>query len=234
MEIDIKILENGGTGAGGAGGDGGHAGSGDVSGYVGTSAHVGGSVPGIFNYNAFKKRRKRKKRKKHNESIGTSATGGASIGLGGEVYGMPVDISINGIPPTATGDLIESPISTGISKNTSVGIPINKKKHNRIRNWKNYIRRKREREERKIVENVYGSAGYVPTAAYDDRMNPNPGMTNNLVVMPISTDPLKDKKVVTIKKEKKPKSKVEGDKKPKVMNWNSYIKNDINKVTHLN
>jgi hypothetical protein len=132
----IEILENGG-GGGCAGG----SGSGDVSGFVGTGASVGGSVPGIFNYNGFKKKRKKhkKKHKKH-ESLVTevSATGGNDGALtGGDVYSIGVDIGSKPTP-RATGDLVLSPISTEPNNSTGAyGVPVNalhKHKHKHRKN----------------------------------------------------------------------------------------------------
>lgn len=60
---------------------------------------------------------------------GTSATGGLSISNGsggGEVYGIGHEMT-NGTPPTATGDLIESPMDTGDTKSEKEPDPERKK-----------------------------------------------------------------------------------------------------------
>jgi hypothetical protein len=155
----IKIIECDG---------GGDSGSGDVSGYVGTGADMSGSLPGLFNYNGFKKKRKKKHKKKKHESLvneDTSATGGNDGALmGGEVYSTGVDYGTRPAPNT-TGDLVLTPISTEPGKETGIyGIP--KKKKNK-------------------------------------------------------------------EKEEQPKS-VPSEKKLKILNWDSYIKAKMSKITYLN
>jgi hypothetical protein len=100
---------------------------------------------------------------------GTSATGGAAIGMGGEVYGIGHEMT-NGVPPTSTGDLIESPIDTGDTKSNKEADPERKQPlhKNKIRHTSNFT-----------------------------------------------------------------KNKIGQKSDKKVMNWDSYTKSNLNKITHL-
>lgn len=82
------------------------------------------SVPGIFNYSTFKRKRKskKKKHKKHHESV--SATGGNDGALtGGDVYSIGVNMGTKPTP-RSTGDLVLSPVSTEPNNSSGAyGIP---------------------------------------------------------------------------------------------------------------
>lgn len=154
----------------------------------------------------------------------TSATGGNGGSItGGEVYGMGTDITQSRQGPSSTGDLIESPVSTSSKKDTGIyGIPVRKKKKRKIKRFK------------RIEEN--NSVGiYHPGSKYGDIIPPNPGMSSDVTLMPINTEPSNDvgeycttsEPVDTSVDDKKEEEK-------KVMNWDSFIRTKMNNITYLN
>ena len=168
----------------------------------------------------------------------TSATGGNDGAImGGDVYSMGIDMSSRS-GPTSTGDLVESPVDTGIpNQNRKYGIPVKKKKKlKKFSKLKEHAVGSPGHVAGNFGDNYYGMFAYQAGTIYG---NPSPNPTGDMDFYSVGTVKQKEPNKLEPKEKNKKsakhtivKSEKDG-KKMKILDYQGYIKSKMNVVTHL-